>query len=174
MRRKPKPIAISTRDFSRALNKLHGIATNLNWFNAQVITLVFVLRLSIENRPIIKTNVSFFCFIAGQIESHQSLFTYNGLESPHIFVDLNYVPMFINNINWVNDSFRLEAERVCGNNSECLFDAAVTEDTSYGINTRRLEENNNEINREFGKLRLYHRRPKLAFRARRDCQSDCA
>lgn len=84
-----------------------------------------------------------------QIESHQSLFTYNGLESPHIFVDLNYVPMFINNINWVNDSFRLEAERVCGNNSECLFDAAVTEDTSYGINTRRLEENNNEINREF-------------------------
>ena len=31
---KPKPIATCTRDFSRALSKLHGIATNLDWFIA--------------------------------------------------------------------------------------------------------------------------------------------
>ena len=30
---KPYPIATCTRDFSRALSKLHGIATNLDWFS---------------------------------------------------------------------------------------------------------------------------------------------
>ena len=44
------------RDFSRAFNKLHGIATNLDWFIVLLIdrrsniTLVFVLWHSIENR----------------------------------------------------------------------------------------------------------------------------
>ena len=31
---KPKPIATLTRGFSRALSKLHGIATNSDWFIA--------------------------------------------------------------------------------------------------------------------------------------------
>ena len=34
MKRKRKTIAICTRNFSRALNKLHGIATKLDWFIA--------------------------------------------------------------------------------------------------------------------------------------------
>ena len=67
-------------------------------------------------------------------------------------MDLSYVPMFIDNITWTNDSFRRQAERACGNNTNCLFDAAVTEDTSYGMTTRRLEENNNQVNRELGKI----------------------
>ena len=62
--------------------------------------------------------------------------------------------MFIDNITWANDSFRLQAEKACGNNINCLFDAAVTEDTSYGVTTRKLEENNNQINKEFGKITL--------------------
>ena len=33
-RGKPKPIATSARGFSRALSKLHEIATNLDWFIA--------------------------------------------------------------------------------------------------------------------------------------------
>lgn len=59
--------------------------------------------------------------------------------------------MFIDNITWTNDSFRLQAERVCGNNTNCLFDAAVTIDTSYGWTTRRQEEINNQVNRELGR-----------------------
>jgi len=34
MRSKPKPIALSTRDFSRALSKLQIIARNCDWFIA--------------------------------------------------------------------------------------------------------------------------------------------
>lgn len=91
-------------------------------------------------------------FFPGQINASQSLFTYSDVESPSTFVDLTYIPMFIDNITWVNDSFRYEAIKACGNNTQCLFDAAVTEDTSYGINTKKLEDNNNEINKELGKL----------------------
>ena len=53
MKRKLKPIATRTGDFCRALSKLHGVATNLDWFIGlfppAVVTLVFVLRHSIEN-----------------------------------------------------------------------------------------------------------------------------
>ena len=88
----------------------------------------------------------------GQIEASKSMFTYAANESSSAFMDLSYVPMFINNITWTNDSFRLQAEKVCKINTNCLFDAAVTEDTSYGKTTRRLEENNNHVNRELGKV----------------------
>lgn len=76
-------------------------------------------------------------------------------------MDPSYVPMFINNITWTNDSFRLQAEEVCGNNTNCLFDVAVTMNTSYGMTTRRLEQNNNKINRELGKILLltYRKKP---------------
>ena len=80
------------------------------------------------------------------------MFTYGAQESPATFMDLSYVPMFIDNITWTNDSFRFQAEKVCGNNTNCLFDAAVTVDTSYGMATKKLEENNNEVNRELGKI----------------------
>ena len=100
----------------------------------------------------INSNFLLFSFFPGQINASQSLFTYSDLESPSTFVDLSYIPMFIDNITWVNDSFRYEAVKACGNNTQCLFDAAVTEDTSYGINTKKLEDNNNEINKELGKL----------------------
>lgn len=66
-------------------------------------------------------------------------------------MDLSYVPMFIDNITWTNDSFRRQAEIVCGNNTHCLFDAAVTVDKSFGMSTKELEENNNQINNKLGK-----------------------
>lgn len=93
----------------------------------------------------------FFFLFPGQIKASESLFTYGAQESAATFMDLSYVPMFIDNITWANDSFRLQAERVCDNNINCLFDAAVTEDVSYGLTTRILEENNNQVNRELGK-----------------------
>ena len=37
---KPKPIAPCTRDFSRALSKLQGIARNSDWFIAQFASVV--------------------------------------------------------------------------------------------------------------------------------------
>lgn len=67
-------------------------------------------------------------------------------------MELGYVPMFIDNITWTNDSFRQQAESVCGNNTNCLFDVAVTVDTSFGESTKRLEENNNQLNSKLGKI----------------------
>ena len=60
--------------------------------------------------------------------------------------------MFIDNITWTNDTFRQQAEIVCGNNTNCLFDVAVTVDTSFGMSTKQLEENNNQINNKLGKI----------------------
>ena len=97
-----------------------------------------------------QTVILFFLPFPGQIDASKSLFTYGANESSAAFIDLSYVPMFIDNITWTNDSFRLQAERVCGNNTNCLFDAAVTIDTSYGWTTRRQEEINNQVNRELG------------------------
>lgn len=62
------------------------------------------------------------------------------------------MPMFIDNITWTNDSFRQQAESVCGNNTNCLFDAAVTIDTSFGVATKKLEEDNHQINNKLGKI----------------------
>lgn len=90
--------------------------------------------------------------ILGQIDASQSLFTYRTQESPATFMDLDYVPMFIDNITWTNDSFRQRAESVCGNNTNCLFDVAVTVDTSFGASTKQLEEDNNQINNKLGKI----------------------
>lgn len=81
-----------------------------------------------------------------QINASESLFTYQAHENPATFIDLSYVPMFIDNITWTNESFRRQAESVCGNNTHCLFDAAVTVDCSFGMSTKELEENNVQVN----------------------------
>ena len=93
----------------------------------------------------------FSFLILGQIDASQSLFTYQAKESPLTFMDLDYVPMFIDNITWTNDSFRQQAESVCGNNTNCLFDVAVTIDTSFGAATKKLEEDNHQMNNKLGK-----------------------
>ena len=94
----------------------------------------------------------FSFLISGQIDASQSLFTYQAHEGPLTFMDLDYVPMFIDNITWTNDSFRQHAESVCGNNTNCLFDVAVTIDTSFGVTTKKLEEDNHQMNNKLGKI----------------------
>lgn len=114
-----------------------------------------------------QTVILFFYPFPGQIDASKSLFTYGANESSAAFIDLSYVPMFIDNITWTNDSFRLQAERVCGNNTNCLFDAAVTVDTSYGWTTRRQEENNNQVNRELGRDAICNNGIRLSFEIKR-------
>ena len=94
----------------------------------------------------------FSFLILRQIDPSQSLFTYQAHESLLTFMDLNYVPMFIDNITWTNDSFRLQAESVCGNNTNCLFDVAVTIDTSFREARKKLEEDNHQMNNKLGKI----------------------
>ena len=56
------------------------------------------------------------------------------------FAKPDYVPMFLNNITWLNDSLRQEAESKCKGYQPCLFDAAATNDVSIGQVT--LDVNN--------------------------------
>ena len=46
--------------------------------------------------------------------------------------------MFADNITWKNDSFREKAEAECGDDHECLFDVASTNDLSVGLVTKKI------------------------------------
>ena len=92
--------------------------------------------------------VSFFT--QGQIKPSKSLFTYETGQSPLSFVELDYRPMFIDNITWLNDDIRRKAVATCGNSTNCLYDAAVTSDMSYGASTKEVEEKNEKAKRESG------------------------
>ena len=54
------------------------------------------------------------------------------------FANPDFEPMFADNITWHNDSLREEAEAECGDDHECLFDVASTNDLSVGIVTKDI------------------------------------
>ena len=81
------------------------------------------------------------------------MFTYAHNESVATFSKPDFEPMFADNITWHNDSLRLAAENLCGEDYECLFDVASTNDLSVGsvtkdINVQMVNESN-----ALGKLR---------------------
>jgi len=73
-----------------------------------------------------------------QINQSQSLFTYADNESVDTFARPDFVPMFADNITWYNESVRLAAVYQCGNDLECLFDVASTNDLSVGMVTKDI------------------------------------
>ena len=54
------------------------------------------------------------------------------------FARPDFVPMFADNITWYNESVRRAAEAQCGNDLECLFDVASTNDLSVGMVTKDI------------------------------------
>ena len=76
--------------------------------------------------------------VSGQINQSQSLFTYAQNESVDTFAKPDFLPMFIENITWFNDTVRAVAEAQCGGDIECLFDAAATNDVSVGLVTKDI------------------------------------
>lgn len=77
-------------------------------------------------------------YLAGQINQSQSLFTYAHNESVDTFADRDFEPMFADNITWHNDSLEREAKKECGDDLECLFDVASTNDLSVGMVTKDI------------------------------------
>ena len=49
-----------------------------------------------------------------------------------------FEPMFIDNLQWDNDTLETEAIKNCGDDNECLFDAAATGDLSIGLVTKAI------------------------------------
>ena len=54
------------------------------------------------------------------------------------FKDTDFVPMFADNITWHNESLKQKAEEECGDDHECLFDVASTNDLSVGMATKDI------------------------------------
>lgn len=77
-------------------------------------------------------------FLAGQINQSQSLFTYGLNESVVTFSNPDFEPMFADNITWNNVSLEREAQKECGDDHECLFDVASTNDLSVGMVTKDI------------------------------------
>ena len=80
----------------------------------------------------------FFYVLSGQINQSQSLFDYAVNESVDTFKNVTFEPMFADNITWQNDSLRVKAEAECGDDYECLFDVASTNDLSVGLVTKDI------------------------------------
>ncbi|XP_058949574.2 mucin-like protein isoform X2 [Pocillopora verrucosa] len=83
-------------------------------------------------------DIHFSFGVKWQINQSQSLFTYGNNESVASFSDPDFEPMFADNITWHNDSLRQKAEDQCGNDQECLFDVASTNDLSLGLVTKDI------------------------------------
>ena len=56
----------------------------------------------------------------------------------HTFSKPDFEPIFADNITWHNDSLKQEAEEQCGDDHECLFDVASTNDLSVGLVTKDI------------------------------------
>ena len=62
--------------------------------------------------------------------------------------------MFIDNITWPSDVIERRAISVCGNNTHCLYDIAVTSDASFGESTKEVEQKNDREDKETGKTKM--------------------
>ena len=69
------------------------------------------------------------------------------------FNKTNFEPMFADNITWHNDSLRKQAEAGCGDDHECLFDVASTNDLSVGMVTKDISVQLVNESNKLGKLR---------------------
>ena len=80
------------------------------------------------------------------------MFAYAQNESVDTFANPDFVPMFADNITWYNDSVRDAAKAQCGDDYECLFDAASTNDVSVGIATKDISIQLVNESKTLGKL----------------------
>ena len=54
------------------------------------------------------------------------------------FENASFVPMFLEELYFANDTLRKQAEEVCQGDGNCLFDSASTKDVSMGASTKAV------------------------------------
>ena len=80
------------------------------------------------------------------------------------FKNTDFEPMFADNITWQNDSLRVKAEAECGDDYECLFEVASTNDLSVGMVTKDISvQLVNESNALSKLAKLSHSSFKMCF-----------
>ncbi|XP_022801631.1 mucin-like protein isoform X3 [Stylophora pistillata] len=73
-----------------------------------------------------------------QVDNKSTLFTYKPGESLKTFENTSFVPMFLEDLSFPNDTLRKQAEEACQGDVNCLFDSASTKDVSMGASTKAL------------------------------------
>ncbi|XP_031552818.1 mucin-like protein [Actinia tenebrosa] len=76
--------------------------------------------------------------MAWQVTNETSLFTYKEGESSDTFLNKKFLPMFVEDLKFYNDSLKKEAVAKCNVDTSCLFDAASIGDVEIGLSTKQL------------------------------------
>ncbi|XP_031574160.1 mucin-like protein isoform X5 [Actinia tenebrosa] len=71
-----------------------------------------------------------------QVSESTSLFTYQFGENVYTFSNKSFVPMFIEDLKFYNESLKKQAYAACQGDINCLFDSASTKDVSLGLSTK--------------------------------------
>ena len=67
--------------------------------------------------------------------------------------------MFLDAIQWANESLRLEAVSKCKGDASCLFDAAATKDVSIGAASKEISVSFEEEKKQLGKFKTLIQHP---------------
>ena len=72
------------------------------------------------------------------MDNTSTLFTYKPGVSVETFKNASFVPMFLEDLYFANDTLRKQAEEVCQGDINCLFDSASTSDVFIGASTKAV------------------------------------
>ena len=93
------------------------------------------------------------------MDNKTTLFTYKPGESVESFANASFVPMFVEDLKFANDSLRQQAEEACQGDVNCLFDSASTKDVSLGESTKAvsvtLEKESSSLSMHFFSARCF-------------------
>jgi hypothetical protein len=90
-----------------------------------------------------------------QANELSSVFVYDMGLSQQSFVNLNYLPKFMQDrVNFSNSSLGSIAREKCANNTKCLYDISVTNDVEIGLLTLNFDKKVQNFNEEIQKIQL--------------------
>ena len=80
--------------------------------------------------------------IAGATTASESLFTYDEGKNHASYFDVDYVPIFLDDVELVfnNATLGQQAQVVCGGSKQCLFDIYTTGKVSIGSASKQAVE----------------------------------
>ena len=78
-------------------------------------------------------------YVSGLTTENQSLFTYDEGKTYNSYLDISYAPAFLDakNLAFKDAALEKEANEVCGNNMQCLFDIHTTGKVSIGLASKQ-------------------------------------
>jgi hypothetical protein len=83
---------------------------------------------------------------SGLLSSAESLFSYRDGKKHKDFVDVTYVPMFVDELSslFTDKTLEIHAKEACGDVIECMFDIAASGSLSFGNSTKESVKHYNK------------------------------